>query len=151
MLVLERRDRLGGAATLERLFADQRFVCSPCAYVVGLLDPKVIAELGLRERGLRYWLADPDMRIPFEDGTSFAEWQDDTRTQASLEALGVSKADIDGYWAYNKLFRDIRIPRCATASGTRGRGTALPVRRSNRCSATTRRRSASSSRTRSRR
>ena len=109
VLVLERRDRLGGAATLERPFADQRFVCSPCAYVVGLLDPKVIAELGLRERGLRYWLADPDMWIPFEDGTSFAEWQDDTRTQASLEALGVSKADIDGYWAYNKLFRDIRI------------------------------------------
>lgn len=109
VLVLEARERLGGAATLERPFADQRFVCSPCAYVVGLLDPKVIAELGLRERGLRYWLADPDMWIPFEDGSSFAEWQDDARTQASLEALGVSKADIDGYWAYNKLFRDIRI------------------------------------------
>ena len=107
--VLEARERLGGAATLERPFADQRFICSPCAYVVGLLDPKVIAELGLRERGLRYWLADPDMWIPFEDGSSFAEWQDDARTQASLEALGVSKADIDGYWAYNKLFREIRI------------------------------------------
>lgn len=109
VLVLEARERLGGAATLERPFADQRFVCSPCAYVVGLLDPKVIAELGLRERGLRYWLADPDMWIPFEDGSSFAEWQDDARTQASLEALGVSKADIDGYWAYNALFRDIRL------------------------------------------
>ena len=109
VLVLEARERLGGAATLERPFADQRFVCSPCAYVVGLLDPKVIAELGLRERGLRYWLADPDMWIPFEDGSSFAEWQDDAKTQASLEALGVSKADIDGYWAYNALFRDIRL------------------------------------------
>ncbi|MFN8152616.1 MAG: NAD(P)/FAD-dependent oxidoreductase, partial [Solirubrobacterales bacterium] len=109
VLVLERRERLGGAATLERPFADERFVCSPCAYVIGLLDPKVTAELGLKERGLKYWLADPDMWIPFEDGTSFAEWQDDAKTQASLEALGVSKADIDGYWAYNKLFRDIRI------------------------------------------
>ncbi len=109
VLVLEARERLGGAATLERPFADQRFVCSPCAYVVGLLDPKVIAELGLRDRGLRFWLADPDMWVPFEDGTSFGEFQDDARTQASLEALGVSKADVDGYWAYNALFRRIRL------------------------------------------
>jgi phytoene dehydrogenase-like protein len=109
VLVLERRERLGGAATLERPFADERFVCSPCAYVIGLLDPKVIAELGLQERGLRYWLADPDMWVPFEDGTSFGEFQDDARTQASLEALGVSKADIDGYWAYGRLFREIRL------------------------------------------
>ena len=109
VLVLEQRERLGGAATLERPFADRRFVCSPCAYVVGLLDPKVIAELGLRDRGLRYWLADPDMWVPFEDGSSFGEFQDDARTQASLEALGVAKADIDGYWAYNALFRRIRL------------------------------------------
>ena len=109
VLVLERRERLGGAATLERPFADQRFVCSPCAYVVGLLDPKVIAELGLHDRGLHYWLADPDMWVPFEDGTSFGEFQDDARTQASLEALGVSRVDIDGYWAYNRLFREIRL------------------------------------------
>ena len=39
VLVLERRDQLGGACTLERPFADERFVISPCAYVVGLLDP----------------------------------------------------------------------------------------------------------------
>ena len=42
VLVLERRERLGGAATLERPFDDQRFVVSPCAYVVGLLDELVI-------------------------------------------------------------------------------------------------------------
>src|SRR5213592_3223204 len=64
VLVLERRERLGGAATLERPFADERFICSPCAYVIGLLDREVIAELGLHDRGLRYWLADPDMWIP---------------------------------------------------------------------------------------
>ncbi len=109
VLVLERRERLGGAATLERPFEDDRFVCSPCAYVVGLLDPKVIAELGLHERGLRYWLADPDMFVPFEDGTYLAEWQDDARTQASLESLGLSRSDIDGYWAYGRLFREIRL------------------------------------------
>ena len=38
VLVLERRERLGGACTLERPFSDDRYSVSPCAYVVGLLD-----------------------------------------------------------------------------------------------------------------
>ena len=45
VLVLERRERLGGACTLERPFPDQRYSVSPCAYVVGLLDELVIDEL----------------------------------------------------------------------------------------------------------
>ena len=47
VLVLERRERLGGACTLERPFADSEYVVSPCAYVVGLLDELVIRELAL--------------------------------------------------------------------------------------------------------
>src|SRR3954471_7704520 len=47
VLVLERRERVGAAGTLERPFADQSFVMSPCAYVVGLLDDTVIRELEL--------------------------------------------------------------------------------------------------------
>ena len=90
VLVLERRERLGGAATLERPFEDERFVVSPCAYVVGLLDQLVIDELELERRGLRYWVADPNLWVPFEDGSSFAQWLDDAKTQASLEELGVS-------------------------------------------------------------
>jgi phytoene dehydrogenase-like protein len=42
VLVLERRGQLGGACTLERPFADERFVMSPCAYLVGLLHPLVV-------------------------------------------------------------------------------------------------------------
>jgi phytoene dehydrogenase-like protein len=108
VLVLERRERLGGACTLERPFADERYVISPCAYVVGLLDDRVIRELELERRGLRYWMADPNLWVPFEDGTSFGQWLDDSRTQANLEDLGLSKADIDGYWAYEELFDDVR-------------------------------------------
>ncbi len=108
VLVLERRERLGGACTLERPFADERFVVSPCAYVVGLLDEVVIDELGLRGRGLRHWVADPNLWVPFEDGTSFGQFLDDRRTQQNLEELGLSKRDIDGYWAYEELFDDVR-------------------------------------------
>ena len=45
--MLERCERLGGACTLERPFTDERYVVSPCAYVVGLLDRLVIDELEL--------------------------------------------------------------------------------------------------------
>ncbi len=108
VLVCERRERLGGAATLERPFADERFVVSPCAYVVGLLDQLVIDELELERRGLRYWVADPNLWVPFEDGTAFGQWLDDSKTQAGLVELGVSKADIAGYWAYEELFDEAR-------------------------------------------
>ena len=58
VLVLERRERLGGACTLERPFEDQRYSVSPCAYVVGLLDELVIDELNLRQRGFECFVAD---------------------------------------------------------------------------------------------
>ncbi|HEX7300465.1 MAG TPA: NAD(P)/FAD-dependent oxidoreductase [Solirubrobacteraceae bacterium] len=108
VLVLERRERLGGACTLERPFQDQRFVVSPCAYVVGLLDELVISELDLRRRGFECWAADPNLWVPFDDGTAFAQWLDHDRTQRGLEDLGVSAKDIEGYWAYEELFDAIR-------------------------------------------
>ena len=108
VLVLERRERLGGAATLERPFTDERFVVSPCAYVVGLLDELVIRELELTRRGLRYWVADPNLWVPFADGTAFGQWLDDARTEANLRELGVSAADVAGYWAYEERFDEVR-------------------------------------------
>jgi phytoene dehydrogenase-like protein len=41
VLVLEAREQLGGAATLQRPFADPGYLISPCAYLVGLLHPLV--------------------------------------------------------------------------------------------------------------
>src|SRR5512133_762469 len=74
VLVLERRERLGGACTLERPFADPDYIVSPCAYVVGLLDDLVIQELELKRRGLHVHIADPNLWVPFEDGSSFGQW-----------------------------------------------------------------------------
>jgi phytoene dehydrogenase-like protein len=108
VLVLERRDRVGGACTLERPFADARYVISPCAYVVGLLDELVISELRLRERGLQIRLADPELFIPFEDGTAFVQWLEAARTEESLRSLGVAAADIRGFHAYSALFNRAR-------------------------------------------
>ncbi|ODS00361.1 FAD-dependent oxidoreductase [Methyloceanibacter methanicus] len=49
--VLERRDRVGGAAVTEEFHPG--FRNSVCAYAVSLLNPKVIADLDLHRHGLR--------------------------------------------------------------------------------------------------
>src|SRR4029453_16399222 len=51
VLVLERRERLGGAGTLEQPFDDPGYLVSPCAYVVGLLDQTGVDELALGAYG----------------------------------------------------------------------------------------------------
>jgi phytoene dehydrogenase-like protein len=104
VLVLERRERVGGAATLERPFSDDRYVVSPCAYVAGLLDPLVISELGLAERGVSITIADPALFIPFDDGTALVDWADEDRTVAGMRELGITDADIRGYQDYNERF-----------------------------------------------
>jgi len=106
VVVLERRATLGGACTLERPFADQGYVMSPCAYLVGLLDPLIIDELGLRGRGYRVQVVDPHLWCPFTDGTSLTLWGDDARTADSVAALSAS--DVEGYLAYADLFARIR-------------------------------------------
>jgi phytoene dehydrogenase-like protein len=108
VLVLERRERLGGAATLERPFADQGFIVSPCAYVVGLLDPVVISELELERHGYRVTPADPNLWVPFADGSSYAAFVDASRTAEYLRAQGFAETDIDGLARFGAVFDRIR-------------------------------------------
>jgi len=106
VLVLERREQVGGACTIERPFADDRFVVSPCAYLVGLLDPRVLQELDLAGHGLRTIAVDPTQWTPFEDGTSLYQWQDPAETARSVAAI--NPADVDGFLTYDALFDRIR-------------------------------------------
>lgn len=109
VLVLEARDRLGGACTLDTPFEDKDFVISPCAYVVGLLDETVIRDLQLHQRGLEVFVADPQLWVPFDDGTAFSQWMSHERTRADLRAIGLPDKEIDGYEAYENFFDDMRI------------------------------------------
>src|SRR5919198_5272510 len=108
VLVLERRDRLGVACTLEQPFSDPRYLVSPCAYVVGLLDQVVVRELGLERRGYRVFVCDPQLWCPLPDGTSFAQFLDRDRTAAHMRENGFSERDIDGLRAYGDLFSRLR-------------------------------------------
>jgi phytoene dehydrogenase-like protein len=66
VLVLEQRDRVGGACTLEEPFPG--FTMSPCAYVVSLLRPEIIRDLELHRYGFDAYVKDPQMFVPFQDG-----------------------------------------------------------------------------------
>ena len=64
VLGLERREQLGGACTLEQPVPDDRYLVSPCAYVVGLLDELVVKELQLERRGYKVFPTDPKLWCP---------------------------------------------------------------------------------------
>ena len=104
VLVLEARDRIGGACTLEEFWPGYRV--SPCAYVCGLLHPLVIDELGLVARGLEWHPATSGMFVPFEDGSSVQLWGDDDR--ADQEISRFAPGDLSGWRAMTALKQRVR-------------------------------------------
>ncbi|MDX1469273.1 MAG: NAD(P)/FAD-dependent oxidoreductase, partial [Acidimicrobiia bacterium] len=102
--VLERRDRLGGAATTEEMWPG--YVISPCAYLAGLLHQKVIDDLDLRSRGLQILIGDPTYFVPFADGHSFTSWLDAEKTAESIRSF--APRDVEGHFARTRLFDRIR-------------------------------------------
>ncbi|MEO7038604.1 MAG: NAD(P)/FAD-dependent oxidoreductase [Gemmatimonadaceae bacterium] len=93
VLVLESRDRVGGACTMEEPFPGVRF--SPCAYVCGLLHPKVIEELALEAHGFDWMPASGGLFVPFEDGSSVQLWNDDNQCEAEVRKL--APGDVQGW------------------------------------------------------
>jgi phytoene dehydrogenase-like protein len=104
VLVLESRDRIGGACTLEEPWPGVRM--SPCAYVVGLLHPLVIRELDLPGRGFRWYPAAGGMFVPFEDGSGIQLWNDDARCEAEVRAF--APKDLRGWRAMGALKSRVR-------------------------------------------
>jgi phytoene dehydrogenase-like protein len=104
VLVLESRDRIGGACTIEEPWPGVRM--SPCAYLAGLLHPLVIEELGLVARGFQWTPAVAGLFIPFEDGSSVQLHEDDAICDAEIRNL--SPADVDGWHAMSDVIRRVR-------------------------------------------
>src|SRR4051812_18941511 len=85
VVVLERRDQVGGACTLEEPWPG--YAISPCAYLAGLLHPLVVRELALDRHGYELIPLDPEdpyITVPRADGSAFTEWIDEARTVAEL-------------------------------------------------------------------
>lgn len=104
VLVLESRDHVGGAATMEEVWPGVRM--SPCAYVCGLLHPLVMEELDLVGHGMRWKPADGGMFVPFEDGSSIQLWNDDEKCEAEVKRL--APGDFKGWLAMGDVKRRLR-------------------------------------------
>lgn len=104
VLVLESRERIGGACTIEEPWPGVRL--SPCAYLAGLLHPLVIKELGLPARGYSWTPASNGMFVPFEDGSSVQLYEDDEQCAAEIARL--SPCDVTGWRAMNDVIRRTR-------------------------------------------
>jgi hypothetical protein len=104
VLVLEARERIGGACTLEETWPG--FRVSPCAYLAGLLHPLVIEELGMETRGFQWMHAEAGLFVPFEDGSSIQLWDDAERCEAEIRRF--APRDLDGFRALRALKERVR-------------------------------------------
>jgi len=104
VLVLESRERVGGACTVEEPFPNVRM--SPCAYLAGLLHPLVIEELDLKRRGFDWTPAVNGLFVPFLDGSSIQLWDDDARCEEEVRRF--SPHDVEGWRAMNDVIRRLR-------------------------------------------
>ena len=77
--------------------------------MVGLLDQTVIDELALERYGYKVFVADPNLWVPFADGTSLAQFVDPDRTVAHLRANRFSERDIQGMLDYEAMFDRLRL------------------------------------------
>jgi phytoene dehydrogenase-like protein len=93
--VLERRDVLGGACVTEEVWPGYRV--SRASYVVSMLQPKVVADLRLREHGYEPIPLDPPYAT-FASGTPVFFHDDPAAARASIAR--VSPRDADAYPAF---------------------------------------------------
>src|SRR6266851_3221434 len=104
VLVLESRERVGGACTIEETFPG--VYMSPCAYLAGLLHPLVVSELNLPERGFQWTPAVNGLFVPFHDGSSIQLWDNDDRCETEIRNL--APGDVEGWRAMSDVIRRLR-------------------------------------------
>jgi phytoene dehydrogenase-like protein len=93
VLLLERRDVLGGACVTEEMFPGYRV--SACSYICHLLQTKVIEDLELRKHGFDVYPLDPSRFQPFPDGMRLLIWDDVERTQEEIARF--SRRDAENF------------------------------------------------------
>jgi phytoene dehydrogenase-like protein len=97
VLVLERRERVGGAAVSEEVFPGFRF--SVFSYVVSLLRPEIIRELGLPRHGLHILPLESTL-TPLANGDYLAQWNDHDQNRRELARH--SLRDAEAYEEYGR-------------------------------------------------
>src|SRR5258708_6178137 len=98
VLVLEKRELVGGCAVTEELWPGYRV--STAAYLTSLLQERIIRELELQRFGYRVDAKDPAFFSPFPDGRHLFMWQDRAKTLAEIEKF--SQHDAGVFIAYEE-------------------------------------------------
>ena len=96
VLVLERREVIGGATVTEETWPGYRL--STCSYVCNLLLPEVIRDLELIRHGYDVRPLDPQYFSPFPDGGYLISHLDSEKTKEQISKF--SKHDAAAYDAY---------------------------------------------------
>ncbi len=93
VLVLERREILGGATVTEEIYPGFKF--SACSYVVSLLRPWIIRDLDLPRYGYQVLPLDATF-TPFPDGGYLLRDSDPERTRRNIARLSPRDAEVYG-------------------------------------------------------
>jgi phytoene dehydrogenase-like protein len=96
VLVLERREMVGGCAVTESIWPGYRV--STGAYLASLLQERIVRELELERFGYHVDPKDPGFFSAFPDGRHFFMWQDRAKTLAEITKF--SRKDAGVYPAY---------------------------------------------------
>jgi phytoene dehydrogenase-like protein len=102
VLVLERRELVGGAAVTEEVFPGFRF--SVFSYVVSLLRPEIIRDLELPRHGLHILPLESTL-TPLPDGRYLAQWNDHDQNRRELARH--SPRDAEAYDEFGRLMHQI--------------------------------------------
>jgi phytoene dehydrogenase-like protein len=101
VLVLERRDIIGGATVTEEVWPG--YHVSTASYVMSMMQKKVIQDLELPKYGWELLPMDC-LFVPYEDGRYLAMWGDVKKTQA--EVAKYSKKDAEMYPVFEDFLAD---------------------------------------------
>jgi len=96
VLVLERRELPGGCAVTEEIWPGYKV--STGAYLVSLLQERVVRELDLARYGYKVLPKDPAFFSPYPDGRHLFFWQDEAKTLAEIAKF--SRRDAEAFPKY---------------------------------------------------
>jgi phytoene dehydrogenase-like protein len=105
VLVLERREMVGGCAVTEEVWPG--FRVSTASYLSSLLSEKVIRDLDLERFGYKVDAKDPAFFSPFPDGRYLFMWQDASRTMDEIAKF--SKRDAERFAQYEAHLEKLAV------------------------------------------
>ncbi|HKX32163.1 MAG TPA: NAD(P)/FAD-dependent oxidoreductase [Blastocatellia bacterium] len=91
VMVLERRETLGGACVTEEVWPG--FKVSTLSYLCSLLQPRIIQDLELHRFGYQIYPKDPSFFTAFPDGRHIFFWQDLRQTVAEIAKFSTRDAE----------------------------------------------------------